>query len=108
MSNKLDSRDEGLVRSAACFQALMEHNDKLRALIEHAVETEDSDDLHAVVECAAEFQAKAAEIIGQLAMIVGHVDNTSPSIFLGTVAGMMVECECEHDPMTLLRGLLGD
>jgi hypothetical protein len=88
------------------FATLMEMNDKLAQLIESADEDSD-EDIHAVCMAAVEFQGQAANLIGGLAIVTAHVDNSSAAVYLGQLAGHMVECEIECDPSSLLRGLLG-
>lgn len=106
-NNKIEIRAEHLRELAAGFAALMEQNEALGQLIEQAIESDDDEDKYLTCVAVEEFQRSVASVIGGLAVVTTNITNSSASMFLGELAGMMVETEMECDPLTLLRGLLG-
>jgi len=105
--SKLEQREEALRGIAKNFASLMEHDEKLRGLIEAADADPNDENIEAVVQCVHEFQEQAIYIIGGLAIVTARIDNSSAAMFMGGIAGRMVETEAECDPLTLLRGMLG-
>jgi hypothetical protein len=106
MSEKLEQRREGLVRYAAETQALMECNDRLEAAIDACVEAGGQEADHeykqAIVSCADEFKIRAAKLIGTLAILSGHIDNTSATGFLLEVTKQFGEFNIENDPVDVI------
>lgn len=107
MTNKIEARAELLRDLAKGFAALMEQDEALGKLIEEAIETDDDEDKELACVAVEQFQMTAGKIIGCLAIITTSITNESATMFLGGLAGSMIETEIEHDPAVLLRGLLG-
>jgi hypothetical protein len=106
-TNQIEARAAHMRDLAQSFAKLMEQDDALGKLIEEAIESDDDEDKELACTAVMEFQASAAQIIGCLAIVVCGIDNSSATMYLGGLAGAMVETEMEHDPLVLLRGLLG-
>lgn len=106
-TDKIETRAKLMRDLAASFAALMEQDEALGKLIVEAIESDDDDDKMLACSAVEHFQASCGAVIGCLSIIATSITNESATMFLGGLAGAMIETEIEHDPVVLLRGLLG-